>query len=116
MFKQAIVLRTDLGMGRGKLVAQGSHASLEAFKQAKKKSAVQTALWEKTGCEKIVLRVSSEKELLVLHRNAKALRLPCALVRDAGHTQVPAGSVTALAVGPAKESVVDKVTGELKLL
>ena len=34
--KQAIILRIDLGMGKGKLVAQGSHASLAAFLEAKK--------------------------------------------------------------------------------
>ena len=46
MFKQAIVVRTDLGMGKGKLVAQCSHASLEAFL---KTSAVIRQAWRAVG-------------------------------------------------------------------
>ena len=34
-FKQAIVIRSDLDMGRGKLISQATHASLMAYKLAK---------------------------------------------------------------------------------
>ncbi|OIO26666.1 aminoacyl-tRNA hydrolase [Candidatus Micrarchaeota archaeon CG_4_10_14_0_2_um_filter_55_9] len=113
MFKQVVVLRTDLGMGKGKLVAQAGHAFLEAYKKADGKTVKE---WEATGCEKVAVRVSGEKELLALRDEARRLKLPNALVRDAGHTQIPAGSITALAIGPAKEEEVDRITGDLKLL
>ncbi|OIO27730.1 aminoacyl-tRNA hydrolase [Candidatus Micrarchaeota archaeon CG_4_10_14_0_2_um_filter_60_11] len=116
MFKQAIVLRSDLEMGKGKLVAQGSHASLEAFIEAQKSSALTVAAWRSTGCKKITLKVSSEAELKELYSKAKRLKLPCSLVRDAGHTQVEPGTITALAIGPAADGTIDKVTGGLKLL
>ena len=32
--KQVIILRTDLDMGKGKLCAQGAHASIESFLKA----------------------------------------------------------------------------------
>lgn len=112
-FKQAIVLRSDLKMGKGKLCAQSAHASLLAVKKA---SASAIARWEASGSEKIVVKVSSEKELRELEKKARNLKLPCALVRDAGFTQIPAGSLTALAIGPAEEKRVDEVTGKLKLL
>jgi PTH2 family peptidyl-tRNA hydrolase len=38
------------------------------------------------------------------------------VVRDAGRTEVEAGSVTVLAVGPATAELIDMVTGELRLL
>jgi len=113
VFKQVVVLRTDLGMGKGKLVAQAGHALLAACKKADGKTIRE---WEATGCEKVAVRASSEKELLALRDEARRLKLPTALIRDAGHTQVPAGSITALAIGPAKEEEVDRVTGGLKLL
>lgn len=112
-FKQAIVVRTDLGMGKGKVAAQCSHASLAAYK---KTSAQARDKWEASGTEKIVLKVSGEKELLEVLEAGKAAKLPCALVKDAGHTQIPSGTATAVAVGPALEAEVDAITGKLKLL
>ncbi len=38
------------------------------------------------------------------------------LVADAGRTQIAAGSITVLAVGPHAVSRINKVTGGLKLL
>lgn len=37
------------------------------------------------------------------------------IVRDAGQTQVAPGSRTVIAIGPAPKSVLDKITGHLKL-
>ena len=42
--------------------------------------------------------------------------LPCFLVRDAGYTEIPAGTVTALGIGPAPEDAMDRLTGDLKLM
>ena len=46
---------------------------------------------------------------------AKALGIVYYLVRDAGRTQIAAGSRTVLAVGPGPVDLIDKVTGKLKL-
>ena len=111
--KQAIVLNSSLKMGKGKAAAQASHASVQAFLESKES---QRNEWLSMGMAKIVLKVSNDRELLELYQKAKRRKLPCALIRDAGHTQVPAGSITACAIGPAEEEEIDEITGGLKLL
>jgi PTH2 family peptidyl-tRNA hydrolase len=110
--KQAIAVRTDLGMGTGKVAAQVAHASLQAHENAADDAARE---WRASGAKKIVLKASGETELEELADAARRERLPHALVTDAGHTQVEPGTVTALAVGPGPENIVDKVTGDLRL-
>lgn len=114
--KQAIILRSDLGMGKGKLVAQGSHASLLAYEDAQRDDEKAARDWDDTGCKKIVLKVGSEKELVELFAKAKKAKLPCALIMDAGHTQLEPGTKTAVGIGPAEEGALDRITGHLKLL
>ncbi|MEW5955578.1 MAG: peptidyl-tRNA hydrolase Pth2 [Candidatus Micrarchaeota archaeon] len=115
-FKQAIIIRSDLGMGKGKMVAQGSHASLLANDAAQREHPDWGRAWSESGCKKIVLKVGSEKELASLFTAAKKAKLPCSLVVDAGHTQILPGTKTGVAIGPAPERDVDRLTGELKLL
>lgn len=110
--KQAIVARSDLGMGEGKLAAQVAHASLQACEDA---GASARREWKGGGQKKVVLRADSESELFELADRARVEGLPHALVRDAGHTQLEPGTATTLAVGPAAEESVDAVTGELSL-
>lgn len=112
-YKQAIVLRADLGLGKGKLVAQGAHASLNSYQRA---PAIPKKGWEMGGMKKIVLKVDGEKELLEYYNRCKDAGLKPAIIRDAGHTQIPSGTVTAFGVGPDDESKIDSVLGKLKLL
>ena len=73
--------------------------------------------WEdNSGTAKIVVAVHSEEELLKLRDKAKEKNLPFYLVRDAGRTQIASGTITVCAIGPAKVSEVDSVTGHLDLL
>ena len=66
--KQAIILRSDLDMGKGKLVAQGAHASVECVRKSKKELVEE---WIEEGSRKIVLKVGSEKELIELLNKSK---------------------------------------------
>lgn len=51
-----------------------------------------------------------------LQAKAMSLGLTAEIIADAGRTQIEAGSHTVLGIGPAPKSVVDAVTGHLKLL
>lgn len=110
--KQAIVVRSDLGMGTGKLAAQVAHASLTAYTAA---DATTQDAWSSGGQKKIVLEGTGEAQLRDLETEAARRGLAHALISDAGHTQLAPGTVTALAVGPAPEAGVDRVTGDLDL-
>jgi peptidyl-tRNA hydrolase, PTH2 family len=113
--KQAIVIRSDLGMGKGKLAGQTAHASVSAYNIARAKDKEAAREWEEEGQKKIVLKVQSEGELLALYEAMKRV-IPCALIRDAGHTQLEPGTLTCFGAGPADEAVINKFTKELKLL
>ena len=113
LMKQAIVIRTDLKMGKGKIASQSAHASIAAFLKTSEKGRQK---WLEEGMKKVVLKVSSERELKDLCNLAKKEKLPCELIKDRGLTQIEAGSITALGIGPADERKIDKITGKLKLL
>ena len=113
MYKQVIVVRMDLKMSTGKLAAQACHASLGSYN---KTSIATRKAWELIGAKKIVLGCEDLKTLRELEVKTRTLKIPHYSVTDAGHTEVPPGTVTALGIGPAKESDVDKITGNLKLL
>ena len=111
--KQAILIRTDLKMDKGKLCSQACHASISAFLKADKNDREE---WIIEGMKKIILKVSGEKEIKELYRISKKEKLPCEVIRDAGLTQVEPGTITALGIGPANDRKIDKITGKLKLL
>ncbi len=113
-YKQAIIIRTDLGMKKGKIAAQASHASLTSFLDAQRKSPRICDEWLPSQ-KKVVLKVDTEKELLILFEQVRRL-LPHALIKDAGRTQIEPGSITALAIGPASDADIDRFTSKLKLL
>ena len=68
------------------------------------------------GVAKIALKASDDNVILDIQKKAMAAGLVCYLVHDAGHTQIPAGSMTVLAIGPAPYELCDSITGQLKLL
>ena len=116
MYKQTIVVRADLKMGRGKTAAQVSHASLSSYKTVSKSNPEITRIWEDEGQKKVVLKVNNENELLDYYNKAKSVGVPCVLIRDAGHTQLEPGTLTCLGAGPWDERELDTVFGNLKLL
>lgn len=113
--KQVIVVRTDLGMGKGKIAAQVGHACVLGAENVRRSHPEWFEKWW-NGQEKIVVKVNSLKELEQVKHGAMELGLPWSEVTDAGHTQIAPGTFTCLSIGPAPEDLVDKITGDLKLL
>ncbi len=128
--KQVLIIRKDLKMRKGKMVAQGAHASMKAILDA---GSTDVDQYEDTVCSfhltpvlkswltgiftKICVGVDSEAELLEVYARAKASGMLCSLIQDSGLTEfdnVP--TYTAVAVGPAEAKDIDKITGSLKLL
>ncbi len=116
MYKQIIVIRNDLNMGKGKIAAQSSHASLTSYERVQRQKPDVARAWKMEGQMKVVLKVQSESELLEYYNKAQRMNIPCDLIRDAGHTQIEPGTLTCFAAGPWNESELDMVFGSLKLL
>lgn len=138
-YKQVIVMRKDLNMRKGKMIAQGSHASLGAFlKFGTNKQfelldpfvneqhgiefhieAMQDSYlykWFYSGQTKVTLSVDSEEELLKIYNSIPDF-CPKYLVVDAGLTEFNGVStITCFACGPINSEYIDKFTGHLKLL
>lgn len=114
--KQVILVRTDLDMGKGKMAAQCCHASVMSYMAALRENKEIVDQWIKEGQKKIVLKVDDDKAIKKLFEAFKFKNIPCALVNDAGLTQLPPGTITTLGVGPWKKSEIDFFTSALKLL
>ncbi|KAF2272867.1 mitochondrial peptidyl-tRNA hydrolase-like protein Pth2 [Westerdykella ornata] len=116
--KLVLVVRTDLGMTKGKIGAQCGHATLACYKHFLRHAPNSPILrrWERMGQAKVALQVKSEEELEMLQAQALSLGLAAHIIHDAGRTQIASGSATVLGIGPGPKGVIDQVTGSLKLL
>ena len=103
-------------MGKGKLAAQVAHAAIMSYLEVKKADSQIADKWIESGEKKIVLKVENEDFLKRLYGAFKFKNIPCALVSDAGLTQLPPGTKTALGVGPWDSAEIDQFTKPLKLL
>lgn len=122
--KQVIVIRKDLKMRKGKIAAQASHASMKVFFDRgtveEDKLTIQLtpsmAHWVMNSFAKVCVYVDSEEDLLGIYEQAIEENIPTAIIVDEGRTEfkgVP--TRTAVAIGPEKSSIIDKITGGLPL-
>jgi len=117
--KQVICVRKDLNMRKGKMIAQGAHASLMAYLSAcgSRDSIMVVYEWLQNNKQtKICVGVDSEQELFDIHSAAQKAGIPCSLVLDAAVTEFDKPTYTACGIGPASAEEIDKITGSLKLL
>lgn len=128
--KQVIVIRKDLNMRKGKMIAQGAHASLAALINKSRltedfKHLVFDLIEDKAFVEwfingkftKVVVGCDSEKELLEINNKAMQAGLPRALIQDVGKTEFKGNlTFTSVAIGPGDSDKIDEITGHLKLL
>jgi len=135
VIKQVLVVRKDLKniqghkIRTGKLISQGAHASMKVFfdrghfihniSQGNYSLEIPLTDEMKDWCEnlftKITLGVKSKEELLDIYQDAVDAGLPVAYITDSGLTEFSEPTDTALAIGPANASDIDKITGHLNL-
>ncbi len=111
-YKQCIVLRADLKLSKGKAAVQAAHASILSYERAPMRDRKN---WKNQGQKKVALKVPSLEKLYAVRDDAEKLGLPCAVVEDAGLTEIPPGTVTALGIGPGRADEIDEVTKNLDL-
>jgi PTH2 family peptidyl-tRNA hydrolase len=124
-FKQVIVIRKDLNMRKGKMIAQGAHASMAAILNIAQKTNQGLIIphderywsWLTGKFKKIAVSVSSEKELLEIYEKTKDVHILSSLILDSGLTEFHGNQTyTAVAVGPDISEKIDLITGHLPLL
>jgi PTH2 family peptidyl-tRNA hydrolase len=121
--KQVIVIRKDLNMRKGKMIAQGAHASMAVILDLLTNACwLPNELpepakdWLRTRFTKIVVYVNSEQELFDVYQKAKDAGIPCSLIKDAGLTEFKEPTYTAVGIGPDYPERIDPITRELPLL
>ncbi len=112
MYKQVIIINNSIKMSKGKTAAQASHAAVSSFYQSNLNIA---KTWKREGQKKIIV-MATLSDLLKAEEACRKLKLPHALIADAGMTELEPGTVTALGIGPDEEEKINKVTGSMKLL
>lgn len=125
IIKQAIVIRHDLKMRRGKQIAQASHACMAFILDKLKNSpsisitdfSINEQIWINGNFRKICLRCNSEEELVSLYNKAIDLKIKVALIKDDGLTEFHGiETKTCIAIGPDESEKIDEITGGLELL
>ena len=141
--KQVIVMRVDTEpkMRKGKMIAQGAHASLAVlldaffgeygnrdwkteehgiYKSFHKEVILHNGTpiyeWINNSFIKIVLQ-GDIGDVVNAYTKAKRLGIPCSLIEDKGLTEFRGkDTITCCAIGPDDPDKIDKITGHLKLL
>lgn len=131
--KQVIIIRKDLNMRKGKMVAQGAHASLKAILDMtwnqrnwwtentikclclKPNSPLEQ--WINGIFKKIVVGAESLGEMVEAYDKAKQAGIPCSIIEDAGLTEFGGKvTITAVAIGPDSPEKIDPITNKFNLL
>jgi len=126
--KQVIVMRRDLNMRKGKMVAQGAHAAMKVLLDGQISTCsngcervyeVTEAMrdWLEGNYTKVCCSVDSEAELDAVFNDAKEAGISCSMIVDKGLTEFNGvATKTCIAIGPDYPERIDHITGHLKLL
>lgn len=112
----AIVVRDDLKLSKGKLSAQVAHAAVSCAIKSENNNNKYFSEWFSEGQKKVVLKIDDLDSLIKVFNEAKSVGLITELIKDAGLTEIPPGTITVLGIGPAPEDEIDRIVGDLKLL
>ncbi|WP_245308328.1 aminoacyl-tRNA hydrolase [Halalkalibacter urbisdiaboli] len=105
-YVQYYIVNEDLQMSAGKVAAQVAHAATQAVLFYHKNAGFHD--WLQTGQTKIVLK-AKQKELEAL------LEHDFVSIRDAGKTEIAAGSLTVVCLPPMKKEDAKSLTSTFRL-
>ncbi len=108
-----IIVRKDLKLPKGKLAVQAAHAAVSLTLKLKDEASFKKWLLE--GQKKVLLQVESLNELLSLKQKIEDYGLKTVLIKDAGRTVLPSGTITCIATF-GREEELKELTGHLKLV
>jgi len=115
-YKVVVLVRQDIKMSKGKTAAQACHAAVSCALAARKKQPKEFSEWDAEGQKISVLKVDTERDMYEFKAQADSQGIVNSVVTDAGRTEVEPGTCTCLGIGPEKQSLLDKITGDLKML
>lgn len=139
--KQNIIVRKDLNMRKGKMIAQGAHASMKVisdimvyyvdtipFDLGGGASTVKVKSkglkldtdgkeyildWLQGNFKKIALGAESLDDLMWAANEAKSKGIPVSIIEDEGLTEFNGRkTITSIAIGPYYSDEIDKITKE----
>tara|TARA_B100001778_G_scaffold334793_1_gene347844 strand:+ start:2034 stop:2453 length:420 start_codon:yes stop_codon:yes gene_type:complete len=114
--KMVFIINSELKMGKGKIAAQVGHAAVSSTLKSGDKTPELLEAWLASGQKKICVKGNDAEHLLQLEKQSSERDITTVKINDAGHTQIPSGSLTVLSLGPDMETNLNKITGDLKLL
>jgi PTH2 family peptidyl-tRNA hydrolase len=112
LYKCVLLVRSDLKMTKGKVIAQCGHGIVSMMNEAKQNKIQQ---WMECGEKIVTLKIPSIDSMRNIHSISTRKKVYSHIVQDAGRTQVEAGTETVCIIGPEKEEIIDKWTHGLKL-
>lgn len=115
-YKMVVVTRKDLSLSVGKLAVQIAHAAVNCSLLTKTSHPKWFTKWQNEGAKKVVVTVDTIDDFEALDKEASKLGIVTDFISDAGYTEIPAGTITVLGLGPAPSNLIDQVTGNLSLL
>lgn len=114
-YKMVLIVRNDVDLGKGKIAAQCSHATLACFQKACEKIPVIVDEWFLGGQAKVICKCETDEDMELLRRKAKYQGLTTCLIRDAGRMKLGLSSKTVLGIGPAPSKLVNDIIRNLAL-
>eukprot|EP00171_Calliarthron_tuberculosum_P009296 IDg9296t1 len=108
--KMVFCVRSDLKMKKGKIAAQVGHATLGAYKNARRSHPALVRGWEGNAQPKIALQIPSAHAANQLEAHARRIGLPTYKVFDAGRTQIAAVRVLFYFSNALRQAPLRKLT------
>ncbi len=112
MYKCILLIRNDIKMSKGKVIAQCGHAIVNMMNDINKKTKKE---WMNQGEKIVSVKAPTIDDIYQIQDICKKNKIYSYIVRDAGKTQVNPDTETVCIIGPEKEDILNQFTNHLKL-